>query len=469
MRRATTLAGWLLGLAVLTAGQLPAFGAEPQCALDYDAQARALVLRYAGADVAIDTQDTGEAIRIAVEFTTPVALRAGAGLPLAKSFASWRHEGDRLIITYDKPYNVVVEDNPHTHVARLVNLAAPSAAQLSAMATRAPAQAPVVPVAAEAGTSVSVAGRLPLVPVPAVEPQPVAVTPIVLATPVPTVRVAPTFVPPSPVIAPVPALPKAEPEPHPVAVALPSLQPAAALPGAAPAMPSFGIGTRRGQGLSVAPSFAFSNYDESYPAGDVAVNTAGVMMPGVRLEGRGRLPLGPAWLQPDWFGTARVDFANYAFRDTLFPLSTHSRQTWRGELAGGHRFSWGDMHLDAGAGYMLRWESTLHSAVSPEPSYAFASGRLLHGPELTLAGAWAPSAPSFLADWGLSADAAFAPYVFNRVDGGAAPLPALMSLSLNVGVERWIGDHRVRLGYQRWSLTGTQYDEVFQGPFISVH
>jgi hypothetical protein len=331
--------------------------------------------------------------------------------------------------------------------------------------------APVAVAEAAGTTTFSVAGRLPLVPVPAVD------APGETPAPAINVRVAPNFVPPSAAIVPVAPAPSPEvvparyPEPLPTAlpvpVALPSLMPAA-LPSTATGW-SLG-GLRHGQGLAVAPSFAYTNYDEAYPAGDVAVQAASVLMPGLSLEGRGRLPVGPEWLRPNWFGTGRLDVANYAFRDELFPLSTHSRQTWRGELTAGRRLAWYDLQLDAGLGYMLRWESTLHSAVSPEPSYAFASGRLLHGPELTLAGAWRPSQPGFLADWGLTADVGYSPYVFSRVDGGAGPLPSLMGLQLNAGIERWFGDHCVRLGYQRWSLgSGGQYDEIFQGPFISVH
>jgi hypothetical protein len=204
-------------------------------------------------------------------------------------------------------------------------------------------------------------------------------------------------------------------------------------------------------------------------------------MPGLSLAARGRAPFAsalPAALQEDWFARLRVDTAHYAFRDTLFPLSTHTRQTWRADWQAGRTFSWHQLDLNAGLGYMVRWETTLHSAVAPEPSYAFASGRLLHGPELASGLTWrlpAPdgSAPAWagiaLSGWRLVADGGVSPWVMSRVDGGAGPLPGLLGTRVWVGAERWVGERCIRVGYQRTGLSGGgQYDETFQGPTLSV-
>jgi hypothetical protein len=253
-------------------------------------------------------------------------------------------------------------------------------------------------------------------------------------------------------------------------VCLPSSgAPAVSQPPAPAPLPAYALGRRTAYAVSVSPELAVSQYQEHYPTGDVSVQAAGVIQPGLAVEGAAALAQGPAWLQGDYVGALRLGAAHYAFRDTLFPLSTHARQSWRGELSAARVVALDAFQLRVGLGYMVRWESTLHSAVAPEPSYAFAAGRLLHGPELALGGNWQPSSPGWLAGWGIVADTAFAPAVISQVDGGAGNLPWLTGLRLQLAVERALGDHRLRVGFQRAALAGGGlYDESFQGPFISV-
>jgi hypothetical protein len=424
MMLAAALVGWCLAVSPAAAGSLSA------CELDYEPARKALVLRYTETLLAIDTQEAEDGVRILVDFSRPTPIRPGAGLALCAGFAAWRQEGDRLVVTFRKPYSLTIEDDPRTRTAWLSNerapaIGAPIAVPPVVTAAPTPAMTPA-PAVAETPQPMAVAGRLPLVPV---------------------------------------IVPDAPP------VSLPS--PAVSAPGAvvtAPApLPAYAIGRRAAYAFSVSPELAMSQYQEHYPTGDVSVQAAGVIQPGVAVEGAAALAQGPEWLQGDYVGALRLGAAHYAFRDTLFPLSTHARQSWRGELSAARVVALDAFQLRAGLGYMVRWESTLHSAVAPEPSYAFAAGRLLHGPELALGGSWQPGGPGWLAGWGAVADAAFAPAVISQVDGGAGNLPWLTGLRLQLAVERTLGDHRLRVGFQRAALAGgSLYDESFQGPFISV-
>lgn len=409
---------WLLGAA-------PAMAGAATCELDYEPARKALVLRYTDTTLTLDTQEADGGVRILVDFSRPTAIRAGASLALCAGFADWRQEGDRLVVTFQKPYSLTLEDDPRTRTAWLSNERAPAIApaQASRPLSAPPAPTPA-PQAAEAPQPMAVAGRLPLVPV--------------------TLPALPPVAPPSPA------------------------SPAVTSP-VAPPVTAYAPARRSAYAVSVSPELAVSQYQEHYPSGDVSVQAAGVLLPGVAVEGAAGLAHGPAWLHGDYVGALRVGAAHYAFRDTLFPLSTHARQSWRGELSAARVMALDAFQLRAGLGYMVRWESTLHSAVAPEPSYAFAAGRLLHGPELALGGSWIPSGPGWLAGWGAVADAAFAPSVISQVDGGAGNLPWLTGLRVQVAIERTLGDHRLRVGFQRAALSGGGlYDESFQGPFISV-
>jgi hypothetical protein len=419
MLMSLTLMAWLLGAAPAQAG-----GAA--CDLDYVPARKALVLRYTDTTIALDTQEAEGGVRILVDFSRPTTIRAGASLALCAGFADWRQEGDRLVVTFQKPYSLTLEDDPRTRTAWLSNEQAPAIGAVQApRPTLAPAAPTPAPEAAGAPQPMAVAGRLPRVPVTLPD-------------------VSPLSPPPS--------------------------RPAVTVPAIAPVPPSVDAPARRSaHAVSVAPELAVTQYQEHYPTGDVSVQAAGVLLPGVAVEGAAGLAHGPSWLHGDYVGAIRVGAAHYAFRDTLFPLSTHARQSWRGELSAVRVFALDAFRLRAGLGYMLRWESTLHSAVAPEPSYAFAAGRLLHGPELAVGASWLPAGPAWLAGWGAVADAAFAPAVISQVDGGAGNLPWLTGLRLQVAVERMLGDHRVRVGFQRAALSGGGlYDESFQGPFISV-
>jgi hypothetical protein len=488
------------------------------CAIDFDLRTQGLMLRYAGTQLSFDTQDDADGIRVLVDFDGPVAVRAGQSLSACAEFASWRVEGARLVIAFKRPYTLMVQDDPQARVAWLFNASAHRSRPVAAAV--APTPAPVVtainPPAAEpvpmavaawmpglATRSDAVPGRKPRPDAPAYdtrprpepqsEPQPepetipAAPARIVVAGRPPLVAGSPDspIAPPvslpaalnvaAPVVASVvPAV-----RPVPPATVPPAAAPAPAV-AASPAGPWWSVGPRR-EGVAIAPALTVAGYAEHYPAGDVSVQTTGVLMPGLSLAARGRAPFAsalPDALQDDWFARLRVDTAHYAFRDTLFPLSTHTRQTWRADWQAGRTFSWHQLDMHAGLGYMVRWESTLHSAVAPEPSYAFASGRLLHGPELASGLTWrlpAPdsSAPAWagiaLSGWRLVADGGVSPWVMSRVDGGAGPLPGLLGTRVWLGAERWVGDRCIRVGYQRTGLAGGgQYDETFQGPTLSV-
>jgi hypothetical protein len=414
------LLAWLLGVSPAAASP------DATCELDYDPARKALVLRYTATTLALDTQEAEGGVRILVDFSRPTTLRAGASLALCAGFADWRQEGDRLVVTFQKPYSLTLEDDPRTRTAWLSNERAPAIGTVQAPPSlpTPPTPAPT-PQAADAPQPMAVAGRLPLVPVP--------------------LPAAPIASPPSPAVA----------------------APMAAIDPLSP--PAYPLARRSALAVSVSPELAVSQYQEHYPSGDVSVQAAGVLQPGVAVEGAAGLAHGPTWLHGDYVGALRVGAAHYAFRDTLFPLSTHARQSWRGELSAARVTAWDAFRLRAGLGYMVRWESTLHSAVAPEPSYAFAAGRLLHGPELAVGGSWLPVGPAWLAGWGAVADAAFAPAVISQVDGGAGNLPWLTGLRVQVAIERTLGDHRLRFGFQRAALAGGGlYDESFQGPFISV-
>ncbi|MNS72087.1 hypothetical protein D3C72_1054850 [compost metagenome] len=446
-----------------------------------------------------------------VDFDRPVAVRAGQSLAACAEFASWRVEGARLVIAFKRPYTLMVQDDPQARVAWLFNAAAHRSRPVTAAV--APAPAPVPPAAApvpmvvaawqpaRATPSDAVPGRkprpdapayeaappsVPVAPPPAPEAAPAAPTPIGVAGRPPVAAGSPDspIAPPVswPVTPPV-AVPVAAPV---VASVVPAVMPAvpavaqAPAASASPAGPWWSVGPRR-EGVAIAPALSVAGYAEHYPAGDVSVQATGVLMPGLSLAARGRAPFAsalPEALQDDWFTRLRVDTAHYAFRDTLFPLSTHTRQTWRADWQAGRMFSWQQLDWHAGLGYMVRWETTLHSAVAPEPSYAFASGRLLHGPELASGLTWRLPAPDGLAPawagialsgWRLVADGGVSPWVMSRVDGGAGPLPGLLGTRVWLGAERWVGDRCLRVGYQRTSLAGGgQYDETFQGPTLSV-
>jgi hypothetical protein len=176
-------------------------------------------------------------------------------------------------------------------------------------------------------------------------------------------------------------------------------------------------------------------------------------------------------MQGPWDGVIQLDVASIAFRDTLLPLSTHTRQALRAELAATRRFTAGDWRLDAGLGYLLRTENTLHSAVAADPSYAFAASRWLHGPSLTLGGGWAPERATgqpWLDGWRVRLDAACQPAMISRLDAGVPALPWLVGTSVAIALERRVADWTLSLGYQRRGLNGAAYDETFQGPFLSV-
>lgn len=503
------------GLAIVASASGAWAAGEAVCAIDFDLRTQGLMLRYAGTQLSFDTQDDAEGIRVLVDFDRPVSVRAGQSLSACAEFASWRVEGARLVIAFKRPYTLMVQDDPQARVAWLFNAAAHRSRPVAAAVAPTPAQValPAQPVAApvpmvvaaslpgRATPTDAVPGRKPrpdapaydALPTAAVAPRPEPQPETVPAAPTPLVVAGrpPVAGGPDSPIAPPASLPvPLPPAPNVAAPVVASVVPAVrpAVPALAPAMtvtaspvgPWWSLGPRR-EGVAIAPALTVAGYAEHYPSGDVSVQTTGVLMPGLSLAARGRAIFAsalPDHLQDDWFARLRVDTAHYAFRDTLFPLSTHTRQTWRADWQAGRTFSWEQLDLNAGLGYMVRWETTLHSAVAPEPSYAFASGRLLHGPELASGLTWRLPAPDgqapvwagiALSGWRLVADGGVSPWVMSRVDGGAGPLPGLLGTRVWVGAERWVGDRCIRVGYQRTSLSGGgQYDETFQGPTLSV-
>ena len=94
---------------------------EAACAVEYDAGRQALVLRYDGTDLDIDTQDDAAGIRVVVRFSGPVALRAGRSLSAIAPFATWRFGGERQVFVFKRPDAHSVEGARPARTAWLIN------------------------------------------------------------------------------------------------------------------------------------------------------------------------------------------------------------------------------------------------------------------------------------------------------------------------------------------------------------
>lgn len=218
-----------------------------------------------------------------------------------------------------------------------------------------------------------------------------------------------------------------------------------------------------GPSWRLSPSLWFGQYQEDYLAGDVQLQSP-LTLPGLALDWRLPAASGPAWQGRLAFATSSL-----AFRDRSFPLSTHTRQAYAAETLVGPELAWGPMSLEAGLGYWARLEQTVHSAVPPTPTYAFAAERWLHGPQLGATAGWTLlGEASALGGWRLVAEGVGQPVVFSRLDAGVAPLPALFGGRVAIGLEGRFAGHQLTLSFQRRMLGSFGgYAEVVQGPSLS--
>jgi hypothetical protein len=205
-----------------------------------------------------------------------------------------------------------------------------------------------------------------------------------------------------------------------------------------------------GEAFRLRADVFLTNYRERYPAGQVDTSIDGVRMQGVEAEGH--------W-PASWVELLRLDATSYAFQDLNLPASAHVRDAWRGEAAVLYHLGWGGLGLDLGPGYMLRYETANSTGAPPAPSYAFSSGRILHGPEAAVRLRWRIG-------WGfgVSADVAATPYLFTTVDNDLPALPTLWGYRAEAGLEQELGPLTIGLAIRERAVLGDGYEEGFLGP-----
>ncbi|MDB5101113.1 MAG: hypothetical protein JWM80_5534 [Cyanobacteria bacterium RYN_339] len=392
----------------------------------YDPSLGALVVPYPDRLPSLNVQALDNPPRIFIDFTgAPNMSRSASGQvsgqPTLVGWAMAPQPGGRmrLTLTFRRQAGLALHDDPAGHRLLLVPL-------LDAPPTITPvAEASPTPGASSA---------------PSPRPTPAAATraPLPIVSFIPWVASLAASATPKPAPAPssrarstpVPALPSLEPISAPEPEAVASREPAAS--------------------AQLRADVFLTSYAERYALGQVDTQVAGVRMQGVECEGH--------W-PASWVELLRLDAASYAFQDLNLPSSAHVRDAWRGEAALLYHLGWGGLALDLGPGYALRYETASHTGAPPTPIYAFASARLLHGPELAARLRWQVG-------WGfgLFADAAATPYVFSTIDDDLAPLPSLWAYRAEAGLEQAIGPVSVGLAFRQRAMTGTGYEESYTGP-----